>query len=179
MKGIIIAILSLLLISTAFAADLSKFPEMFIEDGTANVLVIVGKAAKAEDVLGAVDIVVVLQHAAGNKKLDIAKMDDEVDVLSAQNSIIIGGPCANPAAAAIMYPNGAPDNCGEDFTAGEAMIKYYENGDNVALLVAGYSAEDTRRAGKILGNYANYDLSGSEVVVKGTTLTDMTVTKVA
>ncbi len=58
---------------------------------------------------------------------------------------------------------------------GKGKIKFYDNGGNVALVVAGYSGDDTRRAAKVLAQYDQYALSGSEVEVEGTTFTDMTV----
>ena len=48
-------------------------------------------------------------------------------------------------------------------------------GDKVALLVAGTSADDTRRAAKALFAYGDYEFSGSEVMVSGTSLTDIDV----
>ncbi|MEM3126526.1 MAG: S-layer protein [Candidatus Woesearchaeota archaeon] len=105
-----------------------------------------------------------------------AKLASEVSDIRAVNAIVVGGPCANAAAAELM---GNPANCAEDFEEGRAMIKLYENGGNVAVLVAGYSAMDTRRAARVLANYEDYDLTGKEVVVSGTTLSDISVTKVA
>jgi len=57
------------------------------------------------------------------------------------------------------------------------MIKLVENGDKVALIVAGSEALDTRRAAKALANYKDYatKFKGTEVLVKGTTLSDITV----
>jgi len=51
-------------------------------------------------------------------------------------------------------------------------------GDNVALLVNGYSAMDTRRAARVLANYGDYDLSGDEVVVTGTDFSNIVVQSV-
>jgi len=47
------------------------------------------------------------------------------------------------------------------------------------MLVAGFSALDTRRATRVLMNYEDYDLSGDEMEVSGTSLTDISVTGVA
>lgn len=173
-KKIIMGVLiTLVLISSVFALDLSEFPDMFIKDGNADVLVVVGKAAKAEDVIGAIDIVVMLQNMMGNQKLDIARMDSEVEVLSAQNTIIIGGPCANGAAAMLM---GYPENCLEGFELGKGIIRLYEfeNG-KIAMLVAGVVALDTRRTTMVLANYQDYDLKGTEMVISGVSLNDITV----
>ena len=43
------------------------------------------------------------------------------------------------------------------------------------MIVAGYSAEDTRRATTVLANAETYDLTGSEVLVTGTSLKDIQV----
>ncbi|MBI2549909.1 S-layer protein [Candidatus Woesearchaeota archaeon] len=106
-----------------------------------------------------------------------AKLATEVADITAQNSIVVGGPCANAAAATLM---GNPANCAEGFTEGKAMVKLVENANGkVALLVAGASAMDTRRAARVLADYAKWQekgvLKGMEVEVAGTSFTDITV----
>ncbi len=103
-----------------------------------------------------------------------AKLASEVPNINGVNAIVVGGPCANSAAATLM---GSPSDCAAGFEEGKAMIKLFENGDNVAVLVAGYSAMDTRRAARVLANYETYKakLVGKEVVVAGTSFTDITV----
>ncbi len=89
------------------------------------------------------------------------------------NLVVVGGPCANPLAASVFDVS-----CdGWAYDEGEALVKLAANGEKVALLVAGTSATDTRRAGKALAAYESYAFSGSEVLVKGTTMTDITVEK--
>jgi hypothetical protein len=94
-----------------------------------------------------------------------------------QNVIAVGGPCVNEAAAVVMgltFPA-----CGADSTIPEnkAIIKLFENSGNVAMVVAGWSAADTRRATTVVAKYMDYadSLSGSEVVVSGTSMSDITV----
>ncbi len=105
-----------------------------------------------------------------------AKLASEVADVKAQNAIVVGGPCANAAAAALM---GNPADCAADFSEGKAMVKLFENGGNVALLVAGYSAMDTRRASRVLAEYQTWQdkgvLKGAEVEVAGTSFSDITV----
>lgn len=170
-------ILLIVLVSSVIAADLSNFPAMFIEINTANVLVVVGKAAKAEDVLGAIGIVTMLQTEVGvSGRLDIAKLDSEVDDLEAQNTLIIGGPCANSVAAELM---GYPKNCLKGFELGKGFIRIYEHDNgNIAILAAGTLALDTRRVTYVLTNYDDYDLSGKEVIISGVSLTDIIVNKI-
>ena len=102
-----------------------------------------------------------------------AVLDTEVSDYSAQNHLIVGGPSVNAAAADVLEN---PDPCTTGFEEGKAMIKLFErtNG-NVAILVAGMLAMDTRRASRALANYGTYDLTGMEVEVSGTSLTQITV----
>ncbi|MCX8147112.1 MAG: hypothetical protein N3D84_01445, partial [Candidatus Woesearchaeota archaeon] len=69
--------------------------------------------------------------------------------------------------------------CGADSTIPEnkAIIKLYENGANVAMVIAGWNAADTRRATTVVSKYSDYagKLVGKEVVVSGTSLSDITV----
>ncbi len=91
----------------------------------------------------------------------------DVGSLSSQNLIVVGGPCVNDVAAQLM---GNPADCTEGFEEGKAFVKLYENGDKVAMLVAGAEALDTRRAARVVANYDEYqsDFSGKdEVVVSG------------
>jgi hypothetical protein len=75
------------------------------------------------------------------------KLAGQVSDVTAQNLIVVGGPCINQAAAELMSN---PEPCGQDFEAGKAWVRMFENGDNVALLVAGYEATDTTRASKVV-----------------------------
>ena len=178
-KILILGVFLAILVGSVFAADLSDFPKMFIENNTADVLVVVGKAAKAEDVLGAIGIVTMLQTEVGvSGRLDIAKLDSEVDDLGAQNTIIIGGPCANAAAAELM---GYPRNCLQGFELGKGFIKIYEHSNgNIAILAAGTLALDTRRVTYVLTNYKDYrgNLEGKEVVVSGVSLSEVVINKI-
>ncbi|MDO8556297.1 MAG: hypothetical protein Q7R96_03935 [Nanoarchaeota archaeon] len=93
-------------------------------------------------------------------------LDSEVGSrVSDYDLILVGGPCANAAVEGIT---GFPTCDGWSYNPGEAIIWLAENGDHVALLVAGTDAIDTRMASKVLANYETYDLSGEGVVVTGT-----------
>jgi len=80
--------------------------------------------------------------------------DNEVSSVSGKNLIVIGGSCINSVAAELL--GGAA--CDAAFTAktgvkaGEALIKSFTRGSKVALLVAGYNAEDTTKAVTYLSN---------------------------
>jgi len=94
------------------------------------------------------------------------KLASEVKDVKAQNTILVGGPCANAAAATVM---GNPADCTEGFTPGEGIVQLFEHANgNVAMLVAGYAGVDTRNAAQVVSNYGSYkgQLKGMKVVVK-------------
>ncbi len=99
------------------------------------------------------------------------KLDSEVADVSAQNLIVIGGPCVNTVAAELM---GNPASCAEGFTPGKAVVKLFEKNGKVAMLVAGYNGPDTRLAGKVVAQQPE-KLTGTEVEVEGTSLSDVKV----
>ncbi|MBI2653787.1 hypothetical protein HYX02_03150 [Candidatus Woesearchaeota archaeon] len=95
-----------------------------------------------------------------------AKLASEVSDVKAQNAILVGGPCANAAAATVM---GNPADCTAGFEPGVGKVELWEHTNgNVAMLVAGYSALDTRNAAQVVANYADYkgQLKGMKVEVK-------------
>ena len=112
-------------------------------------------------------------------QIGAAKLASEVADVTAYNAVVVGGPCANDIAADLL---GNPADCSAGFVDGEAVLKLWEHSNgNVALLVAGFSALDTRRAARVLANYKDYSgaLKGKEVKVKGTTLSDIRIENVA
>ncbi|MBI2564631.1 hypothetical protein HYV79_01425 [Candidatus Woesearchaeota archaeon] len=103
----------------------------------------------------------------------VAKLDSEVKNVQDWNAVVVGGPCANSAAAALL---GNPEDCTEGFAPGKAKLKLLEHPNgNVALLVAGYSGQDTRAASRALltGQVANVDGAEAELIV--TSLSDVRV----
>ena len=125
---------------------------------------LVGKGAtvtSTSNVAGSGQAVVVQRIQVG-----AAKLASEVPDVKSVNSILVGGPCANAAAAAVM---GNPVDCTAGFTPGEGRVEVWDQtGGNVAMLVAGYSALDTRNAAAVVANYGDYkgQLKGTKVVVK-------------
>ena len=103
--------------------------------------------------------------------------DIEVADWKETNVIVVGGPCINSVASDLMgggLYQVFPD-CSQDFEEGKAKIKLFEVEDKVALLVAGMTGADTKRAGLVLKNYKDYaaDLVGTEVEMTATTDLDI------
>ena len=106
-----------------------------------------------------------------------AKLASEVGSFESQNTLVVGGPCANAKAAEFLGVTA--DNCLEGAPEeNTAVIQLKEMGDSVAILVNGYGAMDTRRAARVLANYDDYTLSGEEVVVTGTDFSNIQVSTV-
>lgn len=104
--------------------------------------------------------------------VDASKLDSEVASVSAQNLIVVGGPCVNSVAAELL---GNPANCADGFTPGKARVKLFEHANgNMAMLVAGYSGADTRLAGRVIAHRWQ-EMSGEEVEIEGTTYSDATI----
>jgi hypothetical protein len=93
----------------------------------------------------------------------LAVLDKDAPQVGSENMIVVGGPCANTVAAALM---GNPTDCAAGFTPGKAIIQSFENNGKVAILVAGYEAQETLGASYVLANYKDYAaFKGSEVEV--------------
>ncbi len=109
-------------------------------------------------------------------KIPSAKLASEVTDVTAQNLLLVGGPCANAATAEAFGLESSVPGCLEGFEEGKAKIMVEEmSSGKVAMLVAGYSAMDTRMATRVVANYDDYALSGDEVEVTGTSLSDISV----
>lgn len=105
--------------------------------------------------------------ATVSEKIDVSatKLASEIADVTAQNLLLVGGPCANTAADEVM---GNPADCLAGFEAGKGLIELFEDtgAGNVAILVAGMNAEDTRAASMVLAEYDKYaaDLEGKTAV---------------
>ena len=70
--------------------------------------------------------------------------------ISSYNLILVGGPAVNPLSAQFLGVSFPTYGDALNLKVGESIVTMAENGDNVAMLVYGYSAEDTRNAAKSL-----------------------------
>ncbi len=103
-------------------------------------------------------------------------LDTDVEVGS-NNLIVVGGPCINSIAFDLMD---SPAECAADFSAGKGLIKMWETGDYMAILVAGYDAADTAEAVTQLINYEANALvfTGTDEVEVSTAAQTVTVIEV-
>ncbi len=103
--------------------------------------------------------------------------DDETTSFAGKNLIVVGGSCVNAVAAELLGGN----YCGAEFTtrtgvgAGQFMIQSFAKDGKVALLVAGYEADDTTRAvNYLLANPSISTTVGSKNVYETATSTVVT-----
>ncbi|MEM0476026.1 MAG: S-layer protein, partial [Candidatus Aenigmatarchaeota archaeon] len=111
-------------------------------------------------------------------QVPVAKLDTEVDLATAdKNLVVVGGPYVNRVAAALLnvpYRNfDAIRALYEDLGAiDRGLIKAFDlGGGKVALLVAGWRAEDTRLAASVLQQYERFAdrlVAGDTLIVGGT-----------
>ncbi len=114
----------------------------------ANSQVTVGAAGEGQMVVRTVNPI----------QVGAAVLPSEVSDWTNVNSIVVGGPCVNSAAAQLM---GNPANCAAGFEDGKGMLRLFTHpSGKVALLVAGYSAADTRRAARVLAQFSTFQTSG-------------------
>ncbi|MFH0936339.1 MAG: S-layer protein [Candidatus Woesearchaeota archaeon] len=92
------------------------------------------------------------------------KLNTEISDPANYNLILVGGPCADPLVEQVAN---LPTCSGWTLGPGEALIKLVNNGQKVALLVAGTDAIDTRMASKVLKDYENYNLETTEAKITG------------
>jgi len=87
-------------------------------------------------------------------------LSNEVSDPTMYNLILVGGPRANPLVTTVFGITGDA----WPLSAGEAMVRLAANGEKLAMVVAGTTAIDTRRAAKAIRSGA-VSLSGTEAVL--------------
>lgn len=171
----------LLLVPIIFGYDLSAYPQIFAVDKKLNVVFVVGATSDESDILAITSITEQLRKDYEGFVFDPSpcpegyicthhwsegiKIDIDVNNISDKNIVSIGGPCANKITAQIMdLPTTWPE-CTTGFEEGKGIIKLYNKWNKTQLVVAGYSAEDTRRAAEILADYKKHNLIDKEFIV--------------
>ncbi|MBI5332710.1 MAG: S-layer protein, partial [Candidatus Aenigmarchaeota archaeon] len=108
--------------------------------------IVIGSTAALSDNIGGSDI-------AGKLGVSEAAVDLKTD---AKNMILVGGPCVNTKVAELAAAGKFPYTCsnwpGEDFV----IFKTVKQKGNNYLIVAGTTAEDTRRGGRVVAKLDDY-----------------------
>jgi hypothetical protein len=119
-----------------------------------------------------------VSSGSGNlAKVDVvtpSKLASEIANVADNNLIVVGGACVNSVAAELLGVSMDFPACAEGMNPGTATVKLFENGENMAMLVAGYGGDDTRLAGEVIAHRWT-ELLGEEVVIEGTASADATI----
>jgi len=116
--------------------------------------------------------------AGGSEKVQpiqigAAKLASEIKDITQFNAVVVGGPCANTVAATLL---GNPEKCYDTVPENKAIVKLFEHTNgNVALLINGRSAVNTRMASRAVATGQIAKATGTEAEVTGTSLTDVEV----
>ncbi|MBI4452894.1 hypothetical protein HY637_05680 [Candidatus Woesearchaeota archaeon] len=183
--GIALFLLSLLaaiIYSDAEKFDLSMYPYPFIANNTVTALVVIGP--DSADLSAANNVLASLEwnnfyvreekpiwpiHDGQGLKLTYPyiQIANKSTINSSVNTVVVGGPCANEAAAVLMNTSQKWPECAKGFEEGKSIIRIYQTDQRTHLLVAGYSKRDTTNAVYILKDYLRYNLSGLSIEVSG------------
>jgi len=130
-----------------------------------DTVIVYGDDADAFDILSSYSISYIMPFIEGDNYIRKAS---EIKDISAQNIILVGGPCANPISEQITDESGY--NCDDwKFDFGQSIVKVFENGQNQIVLIAGTSREDTRKISDAVIKYKTSNkLTSSEEVLFGT-----------
>ncbi|MBU5682256.1 MAG: S-layer protein [Candidatus Aenigmarchaeota archaeon] len=111
-------------------------------------------------------------------QVPVAKLDTEVNLATAdKNLVVVGGPYVNRVAAALLNVPYRDDSAiralyGDLGAIERGLIKAFDlGGGKVALLVAGWRAEDTRLAASVLQQYERFAdrlAAGDTLIIGGT-----------
>ncbi len=168
-KNLVMILIALFAVSIVGSADvdLSSYPYPFVENGELNTLLVIGKLAAPIDNIAVTGIAMSLQtQIEGKVAVDAIVFDRDIEDVSAQNLIVVGGPCVNTVAHELLNTG---KDCSEGFQDGVGNIQLIPTGKgNYALIVAGKWGEDTRVAGIAVAKYYDYKLTGYEKKVSAT-----------
>jgi len=170
-KIFLLLTLILILSSFSYAANESSVAEALnnIVSSTksyTDVAIVYGDTAAEQDNLGALmisDIFKIFDEEEG--RAPYVKKASEITNLQNQNLILIGGPCANAISEQITDEQGY--NCNDwKFKQGESVVKTFQNGQKIIILVAGTGMQDTWKISDSIRRYQKSDkLKTSEEVL--------------
>jgi len=109
-------------------------------------------------------------------RIGSAHLDSEIADITQFNAVVVGGPCANSISAQLL---GRTEPCWSSVPENKAIIRLIEHeNSNVAMIVAGRSALNTRQACRAVANGEITKINGSSAEVEGIDLGSIAVRKV-
>ena len=160
MKYIIFALI-LIMVPFAMADTLADYPVFF---SGSDVLIVLGDQADASDMIGAVDMATSLAPEVNSIEAILAS---EIEDVAAQDLVVIGGPCANSVAAALLA---FPLPCYAPISPNTALIQLFSFEDHESLLIAGSGKQNTREGTLVMSSHENYELPQTNMMEVSQTL---------
>ena len=145
----------------------------YLVDNYKTSRIVVGETAPAEHAIGAIDIATALQAEISDGSMPNAVLDSEIMANPFMyNLISVGASLDNQVTNLLMGDAILPDDKG--------VIQFYKtNPTHIAIVAAGKTPLDVRKACTVLANFKDYDLNGSTIYVSGATLADLTTEIIA
>ena len=160
-ETIIFLTLLVFMLNFVYASDLSNYPNLFVEDGSLNALIVVGDKASSSDAITQSNLVLFYGNYLGYPARGSTKLASEITTLN-QNLISIGNPCNNEITSQIMN---YPQPCNKNFEKGKAYILLFNYGQYFHLVAAGFSNEGTKKAVDALRDFKKFNLVGNNFVI--------------
>lgn len=182
-KSFIILSIAILLLPFTSGYGINDFPKPFIsfygKDNPNNPCIVVGKTPPAIEIVSSFTNIYHVISSLYNSSTPCnswvscerrigepcVKLDDEIPDWKNRNIVSIGGPCANRITAQIMNLSTTWPECANDFENGTGRLITYNKWNKTQLIVAGYSAEDTKNVAEVLINYKKHNLSGENLII--------------
>jgi len=163
--NIVLVILFLVALSGfASAEDLSDFPDIFVDNGNLDVIIVVGDKASASHAIAQAQVALSLTSFIDKRVLGLTKLASEVDGIEDVNIISIGNACNNEVTSLIL---GNPSPCDAGLEKGKATIEFFESEDRFHIVLSALSDEGIKKAADVLSNYESYELEDDvfEIIV--------------
>lgn len=144
---------------------LKDYPKPFVVDKKVNSVIIVGSNSAGATVAAGIDIIRGWVYNSSSPGYNTqAKLDTEVDTINGKNAILLGNACENKFTDQLMKPK---RDCHDGLDPGMGLIRLYQTGPSTyALVLAGYTGEETRKAAQIMWKYQQYGVSGYQIEVR-------------
>jgi hypothetical protein len=147
-KGLVWAVLAVLLANTAAAMFISDYPKMFFQNRTFTGTVVRSAAGDSAERYAANMLINELQREATRRGLRATAVKISTQKASG-NELVVGTPCGNLRVRQLL--NISPGKCREGLPAGQGLLKIIDDG-NIHLLVTGADADSVLDAAKVLAD---------------------------
>jgi hypothetical protein len=146
----------IILTCVCYGYDLKSIEDSFIDNGKADLYVVVSDKGNSYDVVAQSEIVKYLDEYTDTPLLGVAKLSSEIDDIYEKDIISIGNPCVNEVTKHIMDYD---DDCDIE----EGLVRFYQKNGKTQLVIYGASDKSTRKAAQ---DIVDKKISGEEIKIE-------------